>query len=396
VTRSILITDGEQRSALAAVRSLGRSGYRVYVCSKNGRSIAGASRHTLAERAVSPPLANPSIFAHEVRALIDEWAIDVFLPMTEETFNAVFAQPELFAGVCMPSATAEQFRAVSDKKRVLEVAAACGLSAPAQVVLSVPDDAHKPFDAGLRFPLVVKPTRSVANDGGKQLKLGATHCRNAKELRAALAALPLAAYPILVQERVIGAGVGIFLLLWDGELVATFAHRRLREKPPAGGVSVYRESIAAEQSLVDRSRRLLDSFGWRGVAMIEYKLDAVTGTPFIMEINGRFWGSLQLAIDAGVDFPSLLVARACGERVFGPPAYEIGVRSRWEWGGVDYFLARLRHNDTELSLPPGAPGRARAVLNALLPWTPGDRLEVFRFADPGPFLRETAQYFRRS
>jgi predicted ATP-grasp superfamily ATP-dependent carboligase len=396
VTRSVLISDGEQRSALAAVRSLGQSGYRVYVCSKNGRSIAGASRYAVAERAVSPPLANPAMFAQEVRALIDEWAINVFLPMTEETFNAVFAHSELFGGVCIPSATGEQFRAISDKKQVLEVAASCGLSVPAQVVLAAPDDAGQLFDGGLRFPLVVKPARSVAQDGERQLKFGVIHCRDTKDLRRALATLPLAAYPLLLQQRVVGPGVGIFLLLWGGDLVATFAHRRLREKPPAGGVSVYRESIAAEQSLLDRSRLLLDRFGWRGVAMIEYKLDEVTGTPFIMEINGRFWGSLQLAIDAGVDFPSLLVARACGERVFGPSAYKLGIRSRWEWGGVDYVLARLRCSDAELSLPPGAPGRARAVLSALLPWMPGDRLEVLRFADPAPFLRETAQYFRRS
>ena len=71
-------------------------------------------------------------------------------------------------------------------------------------------------------------------------------------------------------------------------------------------------------------------------------------------------------LDAGVDFPSLLVARACGQRVFGPRAYKLGVRSRWEWGGVDYLLVRLRRSDTELSLPPGSPGRARAVLSALL------------------------------
>jgi hypothetical protein len=36
------------------------------------------------------------------------------------------------------------------------------------------------------------------------------------------------------------------------------------------------------------------------------------------------------------------------------------------------------------------------LVDALVPWRPGDRLEVFRFSDPVPFLRETIQYFRRS
>jgi predicted ATP-grasp superfamily ATP-dependent carboligase len=394
VTRSVLISDGEQRSSLAVVRSLGRSGYRVYVCSRNGVSLAGASRYATAERAVASSLEDPSAFARDARALISEWRIDVFLPMTEETLNAVFANRAMFADVCIPAAPEEQFRAVSDKHQVLKMAAACGLSVPAQVVLDSPEDAKQLFENGVRFPVVVKPSRSVSQTGEGQIKLGAIHCGNTNELRRALSKVPVEAFPLLVQQRVVGPGVGIFILLWDGELVAVFAHRRLREKPPAGGLSVYRESIAMDPLLLDRSLLLLERFRWRGVAMIEYKIDEATGIPFIMEINGRFWGSLQLAIDAGVDFPSLLAARACGERVFGPREYKLGIRSRWEWGEVDYLLARLRRSNAELSLPPSAPGRLRAVLRSLVPWVPGDRPEVFRLTDPAPFLRETAQYFR--
>ena len=42
--------------------------------------------------------------------------------------------------------------------------------------------------------------------------------------------------------------------------------------------------------------------------MVEFKLDARDGVAKLMEINGRFWGSLQLAVDAGVDFPAILSA----------------------------------------------------------------------------------------
>ena len=49
-------------------------------------------------------------------------------------------------------------------------------------------------------------------------------------------------------------------------------------------------------------QELLDELNWHGVAMVEFKVTE-DGTPYLMEINTRFWGSLQLAIDAGVDFP---------------------------------------------------------------------------------------------
>ncbi|HKC82103.1 MAG TPA: ATP-grasp domain-containing protein [Gemmatimonadaceae bacterium] len=396
MTRAILVTDGDERSALAVVRSLGKAGHKVYVCSTSGRSIAGASRQASGERKVSPSLTSPDSFARELGSLISLWGIDVLVPMTEQAFNAVFANRELFRNVSIPAASSDKFRAISDKRLVTEAAAACGLAVPAQIVLATPADAAGLADGDLHFPMVVKPARSVAQRNGTQFKLGVIHCRDRVSLRSALDRLPPEAYPLLLQQRIVGPGVGIFLLLWDNELVASFAHRRLREKPPAGGVSVYRESIAGDPVLVERSRRLLDRFGWSGVAMIEYKVDEKTGTPFIMEINGRFWGSLQLAIDAGVDFPRLLIARASGEKVYGPSEYKLGIRSKWEWGEVDYALARLRRTDAELSLPPGSSGRLRSLLRLFVPWVPGDRFEVFRASDPAPFFRETIRYFRAS
>ncbi|HEX5632505.1 MAG TPA: ATP-grasp domain-containing protein, partial [Gemmatimonadales bacterium] len=205
---------------------------------------------------------------------------------------------------------------------------------------------------------------------------------------------PGEAYPLLLQQRIVGPGTGIFLLVWDGETRAVFAHRRLREKPPSGGVSVLSESVAAEPDLVAQSRRLLDAFGWRGVAMVEYKRDAATGVPYLMEINGRFWGSLQLAVDAGVDFPSLLVDCAQGAPPAAPPAFRVGRRLRWCWGDVDHLLTRLRHDDATLSLPPGSPGRGRAVLDFLAAWRPGQRVETFRLDDPRPFVRESLNWLR--
>jgi predicted ATP-grasp superfamily ATP-dependent carboligase len=203
------------------------------------------------------------------------------------------------------------------------------------------------------------------------------------------------AFPLLLQQRIVGPGLGIFLLVWDGDTVATFSHRRLREKPPSGGVSVYRESVVADPTLVARSKALLDHFDWRGVAMIEYKIDEVTGTPYLMEINGRFWGSLQLAIDAGVDFPNLLISTAVDGTRAPDTRYRAGVRSRWWWGDVDQLLTRLRHSDAALALPPDASPRGRAILEFMRLWWPGDRNEVLRLDDPAPFVRESIDWFRR-
>ena len=63
-----------------------------------------------------------------------------------------------------------------------------------------------------------------------------------------------------------------------------------------------------------------------------------------MEVNGRFWGSLQLAIDAGMNFPLLFYRLAIGEDVPSQFDYKAGVRSRWLLGDLDQLLIRLTHS----------------------------------------------------
>jgi predicted ATP-grasp superfamily ATP-dependent carboligase len=188
--------------------------------------------------------------------------------------------------------------------------------------------------------------------------------------------------------------MGIFMLVWNGTVRAHFAHRRLREKPPSGGVSVYCESVAPDPAIVNASAQLLAKLNWLGVAMLEYKVERRTGIPYLMEVNPRFWGSLQLAIDAGVDFPRLLVDLAAGRTIGPAPQFRVGIRSRWWWGDVDQLLLRLRRTAAELSLPNDADSRAEAVMR-FLTWGQRDRNEVLRFDDPRPFLRETALWFSR-
>lgn len=385
----VLVTDGEQRSALAVVRSLGMAGHEVYVCSADRRSLAGGSRHARAEAVVPDPLQEPAAFRMAVRELVTRWRPEVVLPMTEASALELLVARDDLAGARIPFPQLERFRRISDKAEVMRVAPEVGISVPRQAVMARRED---PIPE-LAFPVVAKPSRSVVGESGHRAKTVARHVTDRATLATLVAALPEDAFPLLVQERIVGDGEGIFLLRWEGETLARFAHRRLREKPPSGGVSVYRESIPADPELVRRAEALLDRFDWSGVAMVEFKRDVRTGEPYLMEINGRFWGSLQLAIDAGVDFPVLLLAAAAGRPV-RQEGYTIGVRSRWEWGEMDHLLARLRKSNAALALPPSAPGRARAVLDVLRIRS-GDRLEILRLDDPRPFLRESREWLRR-
>lgn len=394
MSERIVLTDGDQRAALALARAFGRAGHAVFVAGPTRRSLAGASRFVREQAAVADALHEPDRFVEQLAALCRRWEATVLIPVAEPAALAVLAARSRFGAVLVPFPDLTHFRAICDKAEVLRAAATLGIAVPAQRVVASPGEIGPEADAVSQYPVVLKPARSVSGDGAAGVKLSVTYAANRTELEARLREIPAAAYPVLLQQRVTGPGMGIFLLRWGGRTIARFAHRRLREKPPSGGVSVYRESVPADAALLAQSEALLAHFGWEGVAMVEYKVDRRTGAAYLMEINGRFWGSLQLAVDAGVDFPNLLLAAARGAPPARPPEYRSGIRLRWWWGEVDHLAARLLHSDAELHLASDEPSRWRAILAVLLPWRPGDRAETFRWDDPWPFARETMNWFR--
>ena len=60
---------------------------------------------------------------------------------------------------------------------------------------------------------------------------------------------------------------------------------------------------------------------------------AASGKPKLLEINPRFWGSLELAIRSGVDFPLLYAKAAMGEKLVPVHDYRAGVVCRWMFPG---------------------------------------------------------------
>ena len=382
---TVLITDGEQRSALAVARSLGRAGYRILVASAHSLPIAGGSRFCQRTIRVPDPTDNPGAFADAIATISEQERADWVLPITESALKSLLPARQRLCGR-LPFPTAEAFEAISDKARVLDAARAVGIDTPYQIVVRSAEEAPATWDGS--WPLVVKPSRSV-NSGHR---FSVAYASSAGEMRACIRAMPASAFPLLLQERIIGPGTGIFLLIWDGIVRAGFAHRRIREKPPSGGVSVVAESIEADPGFVALSAKLLHEFGWLGVAMVEFKHDTRSGRTVLMEVNGRFWGSLQLAVDSGVDFPRLLIDCASGDPPGALPTFRVGHRGRWWWGDVDQVIMRLRHSARELSLVEATPGRGRAIREFLAERASN---EILRRDDPWPAVRETINWVLR-
>jgi predicted ATP-grasp superfamily ATP-dependent carboligase len=289
-----------------------------------------------------------------------------------------------------------------DKARTIEAAREAGVPVPKTTALrGDPSSAPPTRDDILNvareigFPLVIKPRFSHYWTGERFVSTdGVRYAGSEAELLAALDAMPKDAPLPLLQEFVPGKGFGVFLFVGaDGSVRAEFAHERLRDLRPTGSGSVLRQSVPVDPKLRDLAVRLLHHIGWRGAAMVEFRSDERDGEPKLMEINGRLWGSLQLATDAGVNFPLLLVRDALGQSNGSATGYQSGVVVRW-WLGD---LARLFRvfKGRPAGFAGDFPSPVQAVKDFLGKQPKGTRHEIFRWNDPLPAIGEIVSVIAR-
>lgn len=390
--QKILILDGNTRSALAATRSLGRRKVPVVVADQMKRNLASASEYCGDTFTYPSPTADLRGFLSTVKAECLQRGISVIFPMTDISMAAVLKHRDEFQKFQLPFVEFLTFEAVSDKWNLLGVAQRLNITVPQTHYISDSRSLERVYPI-LKFPVVLKPYRSMIWTNGHCNAASVKYAESARELEATVAQYEyFERNPFLIQEYISGQAHGIFLLYNQGQLVTSFAHRRLRENPPSGGVSVLCESVEKNPEAWRMARTLLDHIGWHGVAMVEFKVTA-DGTPYLMEVNGRFWGSLQLAIDAGVDFPWLLYQLATGKTVDTVDGYATGVRSRWLLGDLAWLWKVLARNE----LPPGPryPKRTRSIFQFLNFFDSHTRCEESRWHDMKPFLFELARFVRR-
>jgi peptidoglycan/xylan/chitin deacetylase (PgdA/CDA1 family) len=339
----VLVVQADTLGALGVIRSLGRAGYPVHAVATRADGLGLRSAFAL-QKVVCPDYASPAFLpwlrtylrAQDIRGIVpSEGLLLALRPVFDEFANLLSCgdrEEIVFAGM----SKFDLVRSLLDSAGVSQGAHHLPPS------MLVPDTAQVPSPHLLRqlgAPLYVKVDGSHARAGqaGKVVKAATPEAAH-----EALLALAPDFKRALVQGHVAGQGVGAFFLLHKGEVLAEFMHRRLHEVPHTGGASSYRESWY-HQGIRDDALAKLRHMKWQGVAMMEYRCDSKSDEFHFVEMNGRFWGSLHLALFAGVDFPALLM-----DAFFGRPSpvqrqYPLGVRCRYTFPGeLQHLSSKLR------------------------------------------------------
>ena len=353
--QTVLILGVEPRISVPIARSLHKQGIPV--------AIAGLSPQEprISSRAVVHFLRLPGYqdqaaeFLETLSSFIRTQGVDMLIPATDAALSAISqhydALSPLLHVACPPPHIINR---VLHKEATLAAAQQCGIRVPREFVISTVKDLET-FLENLTFPVVAKPRQKSSAEAFK-----VRYFHSEADLSEALTTGALG--EALLQEYCPGEGVGVEMLLHQGECVAAFQHRRLKEMPHTGGVAVVAIAEPLDPELRRIALALLRGLEWEGVAMVEFRYDRIHGTAALMEVNGRYWGTLSLPIHAGVDFPRYQWQLAHGEQPDVPSSYNVGMRWRWSAG----YLRRLH----------------AVLLGSLKPNTAGSSLRKDLFSSP--------------
>ena len=194
---------------------------------------------------------------------------------------------------------------VTDFERIKMVSDRVNLPQLFKGIASVPCRVHVTQGMGLgdvaealgdlRPPLVVKGLGDHSSPSFHVLMEGAV--REAHRRR-----------PCVVEEFVHGIARGYFAVSHEGKPLLEYTHQRVVEEYPVGGPSIAAEGPVGDPALLEIGRRLLRRISWTGPIMVETKWDPATGEYNVLEINPKFWGSIDLPLSQGYHFPAVFAS----------------------------------------------------------------------------------------
>ncbi len=304
-----ILTFARAWNTVAATRCLAKHGVEVITGDDSVIAAGNFSLHSKNVFRYPNPDDHPEKFIDRLVEVCKAQGGDdvdlVLMPMHTCSF-VVSEYKDRFEGIAkLALPDIDQIRLVGNKASFSQVCEKYEINTPKTIIIDSPDRLEE-IANNFKYPAFLKlPDASAA--------IGLHKVKNAEETikhyRHDMKKFNLSEdeLPIL-QEAVEGEDYCSTFLFEHGEYRASMTYHNILDYPPKSGMGALRETVdASEMEAI--GAELLRKVGWHGVAEIDFRWDG-KHTPYIIEVNPRFWGGLGQSIESGLDYPYLLFRMA--------------------------------------------------------------------------------------
>ena len=386
-TVDVLVLNARLRQSLVAVRSLGRRGLRVAAVETSDKVPTFLSRWCT-QGFVLPVADGSELYLTLLEEVLSRAAARVVIPSHDGTIALLRRHRERLEPLVGLALAKEPALAIAvSKERTLELAARLGLRVPRGMALNAVGDVPVALqEVGL--PAVIKPSESWLWQGSHGTRVGSRLVTSTAEAELAVAEFTRFGGSALWQQLLTGRREAVSLLYASGQVHARFAQWATRTRPPLGGESVVRQSIAVPEDIGRQAEALVRAMDLEGYSEVEFRRDSA-GAAYLMEINPRLSASVELAVRAGVDFPYLLYQWATGGAIDRTVGYRVGGWMRHLGGDIETTLETLEERGRPGITPP-----VRALLDFGLAFFRPMAYDYADGGDPLPAIAASAKYTR--
>ncbi|GBL04229.1 ATP-grasp domain-containing protein [Glaciecola sp. KUL10] len=393
MSKKVLILGEDTRSFLSVIRSLAKQGYQVDVVCFDASSPSLKSKYIKNVFLLNYQAYTQTEWLENLISIVEEQNYSAIVPCDERSIFPLNENKKRFPDTTVLAIPNQMvIKHLFDKSTTKALAEKLNIPVAKGEILSIKPMGYDKLKAKFGSQFVVKPTLSFESDNlATRQTVGVISSqidfdRYTKYISDS--------DEFLVEEYFTGKGDGLSLLAFDGQVNHAFAHTRVSE-PRSGGGSSYRKAIPVDNGKLDACKKLCEATRYHGVGMFEFKTNIETGKWILIEVNARFWGSLPLAIHAGIDFPALYV-----NSLLQGQHMEKGVNTSYNQQAYARSLSSdLFDSKAEFEYDRANIGSAAALNNLsrrLLSYTrllTSEKIDSYDPSDRQPFVAECKQFF---
>lgn len=335
----VLVTDAAYLHTLAILRYLAREGIHAYVMGSNkGSDISRYSKYCRGYLE-GPDYEDEKQYIEAVLEILAQQRVDLMIPVSYRA-TAIAAKYRNEIGQISKVEVAEygQIGVALNKKHTYELADKLGVPVP-QTCYPRRIEEVDALRSKTGYPVVIK---SLFESGGQIIEYAKSDSELVEKYRHMCSKHGYAEGSLpMIQEYVTGRETYSFCALYQhGVCKRVFMFREVRSVPYRGGSGSCVESYY-EPTMKEYGTKLLDALRWHGVADVEFKRDKNAEAWKLMEVNPKFWASLEVALRAGVNFPYHLCELALGKNLLYSEEYDRQLRFHFP---LSRELAHVREN----------------------------------------------------